>query len=64
MHTRRIKEDMRFWHLPSPVSTYITLCGWVDVEYEDVHDDSMVSCPKCCEIVRAAKKVPLKMLAR
>lgn len=46
-------------HLPSPVSTYLALCGWCDVPYEEVEaEPSAVNCPGCLSIVKAVRTLP------
>lgn len=62
MRLRRIKEDThKDLHIPSPVRCHLTLCGWVDVGYEEVESEE-VTCSECCKVVREAHKIPLKAL--
>lgn len=63
MRLVHIREEAEgFAHLPSPVSTNHTLCGWVDVDH-DVVDGATVTCPSCCAVVREAQRVPPAALA-
>lgn len=42
-------------HLPSPVSTVLTLCGFVDVEYETL--DATEHPPTCLTCMAAAREI-------
>ncbi len=54
----RVKnEGNDFTHLPSPISTVLTLCGFVDVAYEEVEADE-ITCPGCLKVVRYARLLP------
>jgi len=62
MLLRLIEEDThKDTHIPSPARGHLTLCGWCDVLYEDVESEK-ATCPDCCAVVRAAHKIPLKVL--
>jgi hypothetical protein len=45
-------------HISSPVNTYLTLCGWVDVPYHT--EQGYPDCPSCLEVVKYCKKIRIK----
>lgn len=54
-----VEEKENYIHYSSPVSTLLTLCGWVDVDYDEVEDDVKVTCPTCLSVVKFCKKIKL-----
>lgn len=63
MKVIRIKDeavDFGHAHIEAPIdmSTYLTLCGWVDVNYDE-EDDGVPDCPICLAIVAYCKRLRL-----
>lgn len=48
-------------HLPGAMPGHLTLCGWVDVQYDRV-EGKKTTCSTCCAIVRAVHQIPLSAL--
>ena len=45
------EPDKRTWvHLSTPASTFLTLCGWVDVDNEAV-EEGVPTCPNCLDVL-------------
>jgi hypothetical protein len=62
MKTHRIHEDPKqYLCAPSPVPSNFSLCGWVDVFFDIVESD-VITCPQCCDVIRASRKIPLRAL--
>ncbi len=53
-HTVR-EDEGGYLHIPSPVDGYLSLCGWVDVEYEVV--EGRADCPVCIEVVEHCREM-------
>lgn len=59
MHCYKVKEDeMQYLHINSPVEGFLTLCGWVDVEYDEV--EGRPDCPVCIEVVNHCKEIDMR----
>ena len=49
---------MGYLHINSPVEGFLTLCGWGDVEYEEV--EGKPDCPVCIDVVNHCKKIDMR----
>ncbi len=51
------EDNWEFSHIRSPVTTVLTLCGFVDVDNKDI--EGIPDCPVCLDVVRYCKKLKL-----
>jgi len=52
------EEPEQYLHIPGVINTIQTLCGWVDVNANDIV--GVPDCPNCLKIVRYCKGLRIR----